>query len=77
MLSLRQSEQNPQPGQNWPVSQETKSVNMTCVPREHGKHDIDSGVRKQQPVILSAILSGKPILANNVPITSCIPTNNL
>ncbi len=28
LLSLRQSEQNPQPGQIWPVSQETKSENI-------------------------------------------------
>ncbi len=44
MLSLRQSEQNPQPGQIRSVSWETKSVDMTSVHREHGKHGVDSGV---------------------------------
>ncbi len=58
MLSLRQSEQNQQQGQIWPVLHVTKSVNITSVHREHGKHGVDSGteLRKQQPAILSIIL---------------------
>ncbi len=57
MLFMRQSEQNPR--QIWPVSQVIKSVDITSVHREHVKQDIDSGVksRKQQPFILSVIIS--------------------
>ncbi len=59
MLSLRQLEQKPQPGQVCPVSQVTKEVNMMSVHREHVKHGVDSGVllRKQWPVILLVIIS--------------------
>ncbi len=45
----------------WPVSPKTESVNMTSVHREHEKHEkgVDSGIksRKQQPVVLSVIIS--------------------
>ncbi len=46
MLSLRQSEQNPQPEQIWPVSQVTKSVNRMSVHREHVKLDVDSAFKE-------------------------------